>query len=368
MNLKNLPRDAILKPLQAVAGIVERRQTLPILANVLFEHSKDGLLTLATDLELQISARTALEGGGEPQAITVAARKLLDILRALPESSTVSLEAKDGKLAVKAGKSRFSLQTLPAADYPRLHMNAEQLQRFSVSQRQLKATLRLVEFAMAQQDIRFYLNGMLLVLDGSTLSCVATDGHRLSYASLPVEGQFAHQEIIVPRKTVLELSKLLAESDDPVDIAILANQVRFAFGTVELTSKVIDGKFPDYNRVIPTAHQKHVTLDRLSFLGTLQRAAILSNERFRGVRLSLAPGLLKVVCTNNEQEEAEEEIEVTYDGAPVDIGFNINYLLDVASTLSASEMTLSLQDASASALFTLPGRSDFKYVVMPMRI
>ena len=367
MQFKNIPRDLLLKPLQAVSGIVERRQTLPILANVLFEHRGNTLTTIATDLELQISAKVEVADSGD-QAITVAARKLQDLLRALPDTSDVSIDAKDGKIAVKAGKSRFSLQTLPAADYPRLTMSQEQLQSFSLPQKLLKATLRLVEFAMAQQDIRFYLNGMLFVLEKDQLVCVATDGHRLSYAVMPVEGNFAKQEIIVPRKTVIELSKLLADTDEPISIAILANQVRFSFGNIELTSKVIDGKFPDYHRVIPTAHTKLVTLDRLLLLHTLQRAAILSNERFRGVRVGLAPGVLKIACTNNEQEEAEEEIEVDYEGGAIDIGFNINYMLDVLAMLSSNEITLALQDSSASVLFTVPGRTDFKYVVMPMRI
>lgn len=367
MQFKNIPRDLVLKPLQAVSGIVERRQTLPILANVLFEHKGNTLSTIATDLELQITAKVEVPTAGD-QSITVAARKLQDLLRALPDTSEVTIDAKDGKMAVKAGKSRFSLQTLPAADYPRLTMSQEQLQSFSLPQRLLKATLRLVEFAMAQQDIRFYLNGMLFVLEKDQLACVATDGHRLSFAVMPVEGNFAKQEIIVPRKTVTELSKLLADTDEPVTIDILANQVRFSFGNIELTSKVIDGKFPDYHRVIPTAHTKLVTMDRLLLLHTLQRAAILSNERFRGVRVGLAPGVLKIACTNNEQEEAEEEIEVAYEGGAVDIGFNINYLLDALATLSSSEITLALQDSAASVLFTVPGRTDFKYVVMPMRI
>jgi DNA polymerase III subunit beta len=367
MQLKSISRDLVLKPLQAVSGIVERRQTLPILANVLLEHKGTRLTTVATDLELQISASVDVEQSGE-QSITVAARKLQDLLRALPDASTVSLDAKDGKMAVKAAKSRFSLQTLPAADYPRLTMSQEQLQSFSVPQRLLKSTLRLVEFAMAQQDIRFYLNGMLFVLEKDMLVCVATDGHRLSYASMPVEGNFSKQEIIVPRKTIVELSKLLADTDEPIKIDILANQVRFSFGNIELTSKVIDGKFPDYNRVIPTAHTKHVTMDRTLLLHTLQRAAILSNERFRGVRVGLAPQTLKIACTNNEQEEAEEELEVAYDGGAVDIGFNINYLLDALSTIGSTEITMSMQDSAASALFTMPGRTDFKYVVMPMRI
>ena len=367
MQFKNIPRDLVLKPLQAVSGIVERRQTLPILANVLFEHKGNTLTTIATDLELQISAKVQVPESGD-RSITVAARKLQDLLRALPDSSDVSLDAKDGKMAVKAGKSRFSLQTLPAADYPRLTMSQEQLQSFSLPQKLLKATLRLVEFAMAQQDIRFYLNGMLFVLEKDQLVCVATDGHRLSYAVMPVEGNFSKQEIIVPRKTVIELSKLMADSDEPITIDILANQVRFSFGNIELTSKVIDGKFPDYNRVIPTAHTKLITIDRLLLLSTLQRAAISSNERFRGVRVSLSTGVLKIACTNNEQEEAEEEIEVAYEGNTVDIGFNINYLLDALATLSSNEIDLALQDSAASALFTVPGRTDFKYVVMPMRI
>ncbi len=367
MQFKNIPRDLVLKPLQAVSGIVERRQTLPILANVLFEHKGNTLTTIATDLELQISAKVQVPESGD-RSITVAARKLQDLLRALPDSSDVSLDAKDGKMAVKAGKSRFSLQTLPAADYPRLTMSQEQLQSFSLPQKLLKATLRLVEFAMAQQDIRFYLNGMLFVLEKDQLVCVATDGHRLSYAVMPVEGNFSKQEIIVPRKTVIELSKLMADSDEPITIDILANQVRFSFGNIELTSKVIDGKFPDYNRVIPTAHTKLITIERLLLLSTLQRAAILSNERFRGVRVSLSTGVLKIACTNNEHEEAEEEIEVAYEGNTVDIGFNINYLLDALATLSSNEINLALQDSAASALFTVPGRTDFKYVVMPMRI
>ncbi|TAG06003.1 MAG: DNA polymerase III subunit beta [Betaproteobacteria bacterium] len=367
MQLKNISRDLVLKPLQAVSGIVERRQTLPILANVLLEHRGTRLTTVATDLELQISASVEVEASGD-QSITVAARKLQDLLRALPDASSVSLDAKDGKMTVKAAKSRFSLQTLPASDYPRLTMSQEQLQSFSLPQKLLKSTLRLVEFAMAQQDIRFYLNGMLFVLEKNQLICVATDGHRLSYASMPIEGDFAKQEIIVPRKTVMELSKLLADTDEPLKVDILSNQVRFSFGNIELTSKVIDGKFPDYNRVIPSAHTKIITIERALLLQTLQRAAILSNERFRGVRIGLAPSTLKIACTNNEQEEAEEEIEIAYDGGSMEIGFNINYLLDALATVSSTEVTMALQDSAASVLFTVPGRSDFKYVVMPMRI
>jgi DNA polymerase-3 subunit beta len=221
---------------------------------------------------------------------------------------------------------------------------------------------------MAQQDIRYYLNGMLLVIDKASLQAVATDGHRLSWASIPVTGDYARQEVILPRKTVLELSKLLAEVDEPVTLDILANQVRFRFGSVELVSKVVDGKFPDYNRVIPTGHTRGFDIDRVELLSALQRAAILSNEKFRGVRLVLSADELKIICTNTEQEEAEEQLEIAYKGDALDIGFNITYLLDVLQNVSSERVRLAFGDANSSALITMPGRDDYKYVVMPMRI
>jgi DNA polymerase-3 subunit beta len=221
---------------------------------------------------------------------------------------------------------------------------------------------------MAQQDIRYYLNGMLLVIDHGSLQAVATDGHRLSWASLKIAGDFQRQEVILPRKTVLELGKLLAEVDDAVTLNVLANQVRFTFANIELVSKVVDGKFPDYNRVIPTGHGKRVLLSRSDLLASLQRAAILSNEKFRGVRLVLKSDQLKISCTNSEQEEAEEELEIAYKGDALDIGFNINYLLDVLQNLTTEQVELAFGDANSSALVTVPGRDDYKYVVMPMRI
>jgi DNA polymerase-3 subunit beta len=367
MQLKQIARDALLKPLQAVSGIVERRQTLPILANVLIEH-KDGQLHLtATDLEMQITARTEF-AGSHPQGLTVAARKLQDLLRALPDESMLNLEAAGNKMTVRAGRSRFNLQTLPAGDYPRIGIGTEQVQALSLPQKSLRGLIKAAEFAMAQQDIRYYLNGMLLVIDRSSLQAVATDGHRLSWASLEVEGEHPRLEVILPRKTVLELGKLLADVDEPVTLELLANQVRFAFGNIELVSKVVDGKFPDYNRVIPAGHAKHIELARLELLAAMQRAAILSNEKFRGVRLVLADGTLKIICTNSEQEEAEEELEVDYAGESLDIGFNINYLLDVLQYQTTERVRFAFGDANSSALITLPERDDYKYVVMPMRI
>ncbi len=367
MQLKQIPRDALLKPLQAVSGIVERRQTLPILANILLEQKDGRLFVTATDLEMQITAYSEF-AGKQDQSITVAARKLQDLLRALPEDAVLNVDTAAGKMSVRAGRSRFNLQTLPAADYPRIGLAQEQLQTISLPQRDFRGLLKLAEFAMAQQDIRYYLNGMLLVIDKGSLQAVATDGHRLSYASLVVPGDYSRQEVILPRKTVLELGKLLEDSEAEVTIDVLANQVRFRFSNIELVSKVVDGKFPDYNRVIPSGHSKQLDLSRTELLQALQRAAILSNEKFRGVRLVLGSDQLKIICTNSEQEEAEEELEVGYKGEALDIGFNITYLLDVLHNLAADQVVLALGDANSSALITMRERNDYKYVVMPMRI
>ena len=367
MQLKQTARDALLKPLQAVSGIVERRHTLPILANVLLEQKDGHLYVTATDLEMQITAHSDLPGK-EAQSVTVAARKLQDLLRALPEDTSLNVETAGSRMTVRAGRSRFNLQTLPAADYPRISPGQDQMQALSLPQRDLRGLLKSVEFAMAQQDIRYYLNGMLLVIDKTTLQAVATDGHRLGWASLGITGDYQRQEVILPRKTVLELGKLLSDVDDPVTIDILANQVRFAFANVELTSKVVDGKFPDFNRVIPAGHAKRIELPRTELLAALQRAAILSNEKFRGVRLVLGADQLKIICTNSEQEEAEEELEVAYKGEPLDIGFNITYLLGVLQNVDSAEVAFAFGDANSSALVTMPGRDDYKYVVMPMRI
>ncbi len=367
MQLKQIARDALLKPLQAVSGIVERRHTLPILANVLLEQRDGSLYVTATDLEMQITAHSDLPAK-EGQATTVGARKLQDLLRALPEDVPLNVDVSNSRMTVRAGRSRFNLQTLAATDYPRISLGTEQLQTLSLPQRDLRALLKRVEFAMAQQDIRYYLNGMLLVVDHGTLQAVATDGHRLSWASIPVAGEYARQEVILPRKTVLELGKLLEESEETVTLDILASQVRFGFGKIELVSKVVDGKFPDFNRVIPVGHTKQLELPRVEVLAALQRAAILSNEKFRGVRIVLGTDLMKIICTNSEQEEAEEELEIDYKGDPLDIGFNITYLLDALSNLSIERVCFAFGDANSSALITMPGRDDYKYVVMPMRI
>ena len=361
-------RDEILEPLSAVSGIIERRHTLPILSNVLLDSAGEVLSFLATDIEIQITARTPVAMDGEARALTVGARKLLDILRALPDGSEVTLQQQDKRLVVKAGRSRFTLQTLPAEDFPRLAKPSGQTARFSLSQKALRRLLGLVQYSMAQQDIRYYLNGLLTVVEDGQLKLVATDGHRLAFASVKLGDQLPRQEVIVPRKTVLELTKLLADVDDEVSIELSATQASFTFGTVELVSKLIDGKFPDYTRVIPTQHKNRLQVGREPLRQALLRAAILSNEKFRGVRWVLADGALRIVSSNSEQEEAHEELEVKYAGDALDIGFNVNYLLDVLNNVSGADVECAFGDSSSSALISYATEKDFKYVVMPMRI
>ncbi|WP_199103760.1 DNA polymerase III subunit beta [Aquitalea sp. ASV11] len=361
-------RDALLKPLLAVTGIVERRHTLPILSNVLIEKKGGQVGFLATDLEIQITTASADELPGEDFRLTTSAKKLQDILRAIPDKTTVTLEQLDGRLTLKAGKSRFNLQTLPAEDFPLLSVGNASESSFSLSQRELKRLISQVQFAMAVQDIRYYLNGLLMQTDGNQVKLIATDGHRLAFASADVEATLPKAEVILPRKTILELYKLLQDSDELINIEVLANQVRFSFGSTVIISKVVDGKFPDYNRVIPLDNDKIFLIERLSFLHALQRAAILANEKFRGVRLVLAPGKMSILCTNSEQEEAEEELEIAYQGGELEIGFNINYLLDVLTNLPADTLQMAFGDSNRSTLVTIPDYSNFKYIVMPMRI
>ena len=363
-------RDQLLTPLQAVSGIVEKRHTLPILSNVLLEKKGNQLTLLATDVEIQITTSTDASSGDGDGAITVGARKLQDILRSLPDSSEVSLVLDDKKLQLRAGKSRFTLQTLPADDFPRMALGDNKLRSISVTQKAFRHLLGQTQFAMASQDVRYYLNGLLLLVDGPELKAVATDGHRLAYASMSLENieEGPRQEFILPRKTVIELNRVLGDSEDPLQIELSANQVRFQFGEVVLVSKLIDGKFPDYERVIPVALKNTVTLKRTSLLQSMIRAAILTTEKFRGVRLMLASGVLKIMSTNAEQEEAQEEIEVDFNGDLVDVGFNVSYLLDLLNNTSSENVEWGFNDANSSSLLTIPGQSNLKYVVMPMRI
>ncbi|MFT3848503.1 MAG: DNA polymerase III subunit beta [Propionivibrio sp.] len=370
MVLIKTQRDSLLAPLQSVSGIVEKKHTLPILSNVLLEKHGDRLTLLATDIEIQITTSTPVASNEGDGAVTVGARKLQDILRSLPDSAEVSLNLEEKRLQVKAGKSRFNLQTLPAEDFPRMALAEGDIQAIAVTQKQFRRLLAQTQFAMAAQDVRYYLNGLLLLVEGNELRAVATDGHRLAYASMQLEGDatLPRQELILPRKTVLELSRLLSDSDEPLQIELTSNQIRFQFGNINLVSKLIDGKFPDYERVIPATLKNDVTLNRATLLQSMVRAAILTNEKFRGVRLVLTPGSLKIMAANAEQEEAQEEIEVDYAGDAIDVGFNVGYLLDVLNNSSAESVAWGFNDANSSSLLSIPGNDRFKYVVMPMRI
>ena len=370
MILVKTQRDSLLAPLQSVSGIVEKRHTLPILSNVLLEKKGDALTFLATDIEIQITTSTAVAGGDGDSAVTVGAKKLQDILRSLPDSSEISLNLEDKRLLVKAGKSRFSLQTLPAEDFPRMAISDADPKTITVTQKQFRHLLGQTQFSMAAQDVRYYLNGLLLLVEGSELRAVATDGHRLAFASMSLGENVSlqRQELILPRKTVLELNRLLSDSEEPVAIEMTSNQIRFQFGNISLVSKLIDGKFPDYERVVPSTLKNKVVLNRSVLLQSMVRAAILTNEKFRGVRMVLAAGSLKIMAANAEHEEAQEEIEVDYSGDSIDVGFNVGYLLDVLNNTSSELIEWGFNDAGSSALLTIPGNDRFKYVVMPMRI
>ena len=366
MNIQ-INRDTLLKPLTSVASIVEKRHTLPILSNLLLEAKQNKIHLTATDLEMQISLSIDSAAGKE-FSTTIAAKKLLYICRSLPDNSEINMATNESRITLKAGKSRFNLQTLPSADYPVMTKTIGLSTLVTIGQRQLKDLLKQVEFAMAQQDIRYYLNGLLFEVSANRLNIIGTDGHRLSFTSTELKQNYDKQEIILPRKTVIELIKLLDDSDEDVQIELSSNQVNFSFANIKLISKVIDGKFPDYNRVIPNGHQNTFTTERLGVLLAMQRASILSNEKYRGIRMVLSENNLKLISTNSDQEEAEEELEVNYSGDKLDIGFNVTYLIDVLNNTTSEQVTFSFADANSSCLVTVPNNAHYKYVVMPMRI
>lgn len=380
-------QEQALSALQSVAGIVERRHTLPVLANVLLRKNGSALEFTTSDLEIQVRTSAHLGGDEGNFSTTVGARKMIDILRTLPADQTVSLTAAGSKLTLQGGKSRFTLQTLPSEDFPLVNESVDFGTPFSIPQRTLKGLIDQVHFAMAVHDIRYYLNGILFIAEGKTLTLVATDGNRLALAQSPLDVDVpSRQEVILPRKTVLELQRLLkadaqqaTSSDGPdggdegrsaalIEMKFAHNQAKFTFSGMEFVTKLVEGKFPDYNRVIPRNHKNSVTLGRQPLLASLQRAAILTSEKFKGVRVNIEPGLMSIGASNAEQEEAKEEIEIDYEGQAIDIGFNVNYLIDALANMDAEMVRIDLQDGNASALFSLPERPGFKYVVMPMRI
>jgi DNA polymerase-3 subunit beta len=359
-------RERLLAPLQAVIGVVERRQTMPVLANVLLGVRSGQLTITATDLEVELVAGTeiSVQEGGD---ITVPGRKFLDILRALPEKVAVSLAVEGEKVVIKAGRSRFTLVTLPAAEFPVID-DIHAQQTVQVARKELQRLLEKTHFSMAQQDVRYYLNGMLLEIDGQSLRAVATDGHRLALCeSTLAAGARTSQQVIVPRKGVLELQRVLTD-EGTADLAIGTNHIRAQIGDIRFTSKLIDGRFPEYSRVIPAAAMYAIRADRDVLRQALQRTAILSNEKYRGIRITVKRSVLTVQAHNPEQEEAEEEIEVSYEGNDLEVGFNVNYLLDALAAIDGKEVELGLTDSNSSCLIRSPGNAAARYVVMPMRL
>ena len=358
-------REALLKPLQAVIGVVERRQTMPILSNILLIAREGQLSVTATDLEVELVAQADVdtETGGE---ITVSGRKLLDICRALPEGTDISMSVSGEKLSVRGGRSKFNLATLPSAEFPVVE-DIKAGQSVVVSQAVMGRLIEKTHFSMAQQDVRYYLNGMLLETGGGFLRAVATDGHRLALCQAEIDSKVDEQQVIVPRKGVLELQRLMSGEGD-LNIELGANHVRIQLDGIRFTSKLIDGRFPEYERVIPKESSNELTADRGAFRGALQRTAILSNEKYRGIRLVIRDSGVVLQAHNPEQEEAEEELEVEYNGEDIEIGFNVNYLLDALGAVESDEVTLSVQDSNSSCLIRQPGNEDCTFVVMPMRL
>ncbi|MBW8851633.1 MAG: DNA polymerase III subunit beta [Xanthomonadales bacterium] len=363
----SLQREVLLKPLAQVVNVVERRQTLPVLANLLARVDGDLLSLTGTDLEVEMVARTRVEDAQDGET-TIPARKLFEIVRALPDGSKVTISQTGDKISVQAGRSRFSLASLPANDFPALD-EVDATERVKVGEAGLKELIERTAFAMAQQDVRYYLNGLLFDLRDSILRCVATDGHRLALCEAGLEAPVqTKRQIIVPRKGVLELQRLLEGGDRELELEMGRSHIRVKRDDVTFTSKLIDGRFPDYEAVIPIGADREVKIDREAFRASLQRAAILSNEKYRGVRVEVSPGQLKINAHNPEQEEAQEEVEADTKVDSLVIGFNVNYLLDALSALRDEHVVLQLRDANSSALLREAGSQKCRHVVMPLRL
>lgn len=364
-----ISREALLRPLNLAAGVVERRQTLPILANVLLVLSGQRLSITGTDLEVELVGHVELDQEAESQGeITVPARKLVDICKSLPDGSRLEFALDDQRLVIRSGRSRFTLSTLPAADFPNVENSAGSIE-LKLKQADLKRLIERTSFAMAQQDVRYYLNGMLWEVKSGHVRAVATDGHRLAMCTFQTEVNIEETtQVILPRKGVIELSRLLVDEGGSVDVVIGTNHFRANTGSFQFTSKLVDGKFPDYDRVLPRSTSKVIYGEREELRQAFSRASILSNEKYRGIRMNLSPGSLRILANNPEQEEAEEQVPVDYQGEALEIGFNVSYLLDVLGVLNDRQIKMSLADANSSVLLEETEGGDSLYVVMPMRL
>ncbi len=366
MELK-IERELLLKPLQQVIGVVERRQTLPILGNVLLKTVDNQLSITATDLEIEMISQIAIENSDSAET-TLPARKFVDICKALPNDAVLTIKVDSERATIRSGKSRFVLSTLPATEFPNID-SFESLFDFEMPQSQLKMLIDQTHFAMAQQDVRYYLNGLLFEFSDNLIRVVATDGHRLALCDQKITtGVSELQQVIIPRKAVMELSRLLESSDELVKIELGSNHIRLSTGQLSFITKLIDGRFPDYQRVVPQGGDKIVVANRTSIHQALSRASILSNEKYRSVRFTLSSGSLQVMANNPEQEEAEEEISVDYDGPSLEIGFNASYVLEALNALHDENVQLELTDQNSCCLIRSPESEDSRYVVMPMRL
>jgi DNA polymerase III subunit beta len=362
-----LEREKLLVPVGLVAGVVERRQTLPILSYLLLRADEKGVRLTGTDLEVELLATTEgrVDTGGE---VTIPARKFLDICRALPEAAVITLTKQDGRVVLKSGRSRFTLATLAPSDFPTVEANTL-TPLLTMPAQGLKRVLECTAFCMAQQDVRYYLNGLYLEVSEKQLRVVATDGHRMAITDEIIErGPSKPVHCIVPRKAIQEILRLLPSSNDLVATKIDVNHLQVEVSGLVMTSKLIDGKFPDYTKVIPTTQNKIVVLKQREFRECLSRVAILANEKYRGVRLNLERGKLAITAHNPEQEEAVEEVETAYAGEALEIGFNVNYLLEATGAIHSPEVQLGLSDASSSCTLKAPDRPETQYIVMPMRL
>lgn len=362
-----ISREALLRPLQLVTGVVEKRHTLAVLSNILLVAKEGQLFLTGTDLEVEIIGRALLDEVVSEGEVTIPAKKLMDICRSLSDGSSIEISLEDQQVIVRSGRSRFTLSTLPASDFPSIEQ-FENEKTFAMSQSLLRRAIDRVSFAMAQQDVRYYLNGMLFEVDNQSLRTVSTDGHRLATCVVNIEGLDTQHQIILPRKGVLELAKLLTAPEASVTLSLSSNHLRAKTDDYTFTSKLVDGKFPDYSRVIPRNGSNILLADRTELRQAFSRAAILSNEKYRGVRLLLDTDLLKVFANNPEQEEAEEALAVDYQGDSLEMGFNVTYLQDVMSALDTEQVKIILSDANSSALLEEPEGGDAQYVVMPMRL
>ncbi|CAH1530804.1 MULTISPECIES: DNA polymerase III subunit beta [Vibrio] len=362
-----IERSHLIKPLQQVSGALGGRPTLPILGNLLLKVEDNVLSMTATDLEVELVSKVTLEGDFEAGSITVPSRKFLDICRGLPDDSIITFVLEGDRVQVRSGRSRFSLATLPANDFPNIEDWQSEVE-VSLTQSDLRTLIEKTQFSMANQDVRYYLNGMLFEIDGTTLRSVATDGHRMAVSQTQLGADFAQKQIIVPRKGVQELVKLMDAPEQPVVLQIGSSNVRAEVNNFIFTSKLVDGRFPDYRRVMPQSTNKTLEASCDELRQAFSRAAILSNEKFRGVRVNLAGSEMRITANNPEQEEAEEMLDVTFEGDAIEIGFNVSYVLDVLNTLRCEKVRVSMSDANASALIENADDDSAMYVVMPIRL